>query len=81
MKKYYDDHTSSTEQVEEDATLSSQPTMSKLSVAKLDPVLEVGYKVLQEYKQALDYSYKQMLPDFMGMLTKTQATESTIELP
>ena len=53
--------------------------LTDIKAKSLDPVLEVGYNVLQEYHRTSDSSYKQMLKDFMDMMTKSQSQTPVVD--
>ena len=72
-------------QPERVAEVSHKSNLTDIKSKSLDPVLEVGYNVLQEYHRTSDSSYKQMLKDFMNMMTKNQSqttvADEGIKLP
>ena len=85
FKAYRSSNNQTDDQSEKVAEVSHRSSLTDIKSKSLDPVLEVGYNVLQEYYRTEDSSYKQMLKDFMNMMTKNQSqttvADEGIKLP
>lgn len=79
FKAYRSSNNQTDDQSEKVAEVSHKSNLTDIKSKSLDPVLEVGYNVLQEYHRTEDSSYKQMLKDFMDMMTKSQSQTPVVD--